>query len=770
MITLRDYQQTAIDALRAAYRDGAKAPLLVMPTGAGKTVCFSYIAMQSAAKALRVLLLAHRRELINQISRALWSFDVRHGMIAPDFEETTLSVQVASIPTLIRRWYPGKYRFDLVVIDEAHHAVSGSGLATILEGLPDARRLGVTATPCRLDGRGLGVAANGFFDALVEGPTVLELIERGYLARPVVYAPPEGQGPDLRGVKVVAGDYAPGQLEKVMDTSPLTGDAVGHYRRLCSGQPAIAFCVTVEHAEHVAAEFRAAGYRAAALSGQTPDGLRQTLIDDLGKGRLNVLTSCNVVSEGTDIPVVSAAILLRPTASYALAMQQMGRVLRIHPGKEKCIAEGQLVLTDHGLVEIENVTLNMLVWDGDNFVSHQGAICRGTKRVITYAGLTATEDHLVFTECGWQNFGECERNKSGITTTGFGKFPIWKRRNLFSGGVSNKWKAFCSYTMRFLFAYVDHFIMQFEAWKNCGLSCLQPAGSGYQMAVSTNARRGTTLQQSCISRMEKLWSAWNKIQFRLCFNSHSVGTKQSRCFSGETDRSYRQRWTLRSWKSSLVNQLSKYVSYKKETIACSGSFIQNELPGSELCGPNLAQNDRLRTVRSRNHRAMDDAILQTERRVWDILEAGPFHRFTVSGLLVHNCLILDHAGNTRRHGLPTEPGDWTLSDRPKKPRHADLPDLTKDCPQCAVVLARNARVCPECGHEFAPVVLPQARAGELEEIDAVEAARAKRQEVAQARSLEELQAIGRQRGYRAGWAWHVWKERQRGAEREWMYG
>ena len=471
MIQLRDYQQSAIDALRATYRDGAKAPLLVMPTGAGKTVCFSYIAMQSAAKALRVLLLAHRRELINQISRALWSFDVRHGMIAPDFEETTLPVQVASIPTLVRRWYPGKYRFDLIVIDEAHHAVQGSGLATILDGLPDAKCLGVTATPCRLDGRGLGVEAQGFFDALVEGPTVLELIERGYLARPVVYAPPEGRGPNLQGVKLVGGDYAPGQLEQVMNQTPLTGDAVDHYQRLCSGQPAIAFCVTVEHAEQVAHEFRQAGFSAAALSGQTPDGLRQTLITDLGEGRLNVLTSCNVVSEGTDIPIVSAAILLRPTASYALAMQQMGRVLRRHPGKEKA-------------------------------------------------------------------------------------------------------------------------------------------------------------------------------------------------------------------------------------------------------------------------------------------------------------LILDHAGNTRRHGLPTEPGDWTLADRPKRPRdELEHVAKTRECPACAVSLALSARACPECGHVFERLPMePQHSAGELEEIDAVAVARAKRQEVAQARSLEDLQAIGRQRGYRAGWAYHVWRERQRNAEQERRYG
>lgn len=334
-IALYAHQEDALSKIKHAYRRGASSVLLVMPTGAGKTLTFSKATALAAAKGRRVLLLAHRRELIGQISNALARWNVAHGLIAAGKPETGHPVQVASIPTLVRRIYPGKYRFDLVVIDEAHHAVAGSGLGQILADQADAKRLGVTATPCRLDGKGLGVGAGGYFDALVSGPTVLELIEQGYLAPPIVYAPPEGRTPDLRALKVRMGDYVAKELEAAMDNAPLTGDAVAHYASICPGQPALAFCVTVAHAEHVAAQFRAAGYTAAALSGDTPDEARDRMIRDLGEGRLQVLTSCNVVSEGTDIPVVSAAILLRPTASYALAMQQMGRVLRVSPGKEK---------------------------------------------------------------------------------------------------------------------------------------------------------------------------------------------------------------------------------------------------------------------------------------------------------------------------------------------------------------------------------------------------------------------------------------------------
>lgn len=463
-VTLRTYQARAVEAIRAAYRQGARAPLLVMPTGAGKTVCFSHIASQAAAKGSRILLLAHRRELVLQVSKMLNTFGIGHGLIVPDRPETGHPVQVASIQTLARRLYPGKYRFDLIVIDEAHHAVSGSGLGAILEALPDARLLGVTATPCRLDGRGLGKEAAGYFDALVEGPSVLELIDAGYLARPVVYAPPAGQEVDVSRVKVTGGDYNLGQLAEAMDKTPLTGDAVAHYRRLCDGAPALAFCVTVAHAAHVAAQFNAAGYRAAVLDGDTPDFARDRMIRDLGRGELDVLASCNVVSEGTDIPVVAAAILLRPTASYGLAMQQMGRVLRTNPGKERA-------------------------------------------------------------------------------------------------------------------------------------------------------------------------------------------------------------------------------------------------------------------------------------------------------------LILDHAGNTRRHGLPTEPGNWSLASKPRRKPDPNL-TLTKDCPDCAAVLALAARTCPECGCIFDwardAAEPPPTVAGDLEMIDAVAVARQRRAEVARAKSLEELQTIGRARGYKAGWAHHVWRERHTG--------
>ncbi len=338
MLGLYDYQDVVIGGVRRAYQSGKNAPLLVMPTGSGKTVCFTYMAEQAQAKDKRVLLVAHRKELVNQISAALKVWGVEHGIISAGSKPSRETVQVGMVQTLANRIKldkTGRLKFDLVIIDEAHHATQNSTWGTVLAHNIKAKLLGVTATPCRLDGKGLGIDAQGFFDAMILGPSAQELVDRGRLARPVVYAP--AQGIDLSAVKSRGGDYIASQLVAAVDRSAITGDTVAHYRRYCDNQAAIAFTITVAHAGHVVEQFKAAGYQAAVLTGSTPDKERAQMIRDLGNGKLQVLASCNVVSEGTDIPSVAAAILLRPTASYALAQQQIGRALRASPGKDKAI-------------------------------------------------------------------------------------------------------------------------------------------------------------------------------------------------------------------------------------------------------------------------------------------------------------------------------------------------------------------------------------------------------------------------------------------------
>jgi superfamily II DNA or RNA helicase len=330
-IDLRTYQHSAINQVRAAYQARRRAVLLVAPTGSGKTVMFSYIASSAVDRGGRVLILAHRQELIRQTSRTLAAFDVAHGLILPGHPATEDAVQVASVQTVVRRLERLDWQPTLIVVDEAHHATRTTGHGRVLAHFDTARVLGVTATPQRLDGQGLGTVAGGFFESLVSGPTVQELVTAGYLSRPVVYAPPGA--PDLSGVRRIGGDFAAGELAAVVDRPTITGNAVTHYARYCPGQPAIVFCASVAHAEHVAAAFSLAGYQAASIDGTMDDTTRAGRIADLGTGALQVLTSCEIISEGTDIPVVGAAVLLRPTQSLGLYLQQVGRALRPFPGK-----------------------------------------------------------------------------------------------------------------------------------------------------------------------------------------------------------------------------------------------------------------------------------------------------------------------------------------------------------------------------------------------------------------------------------------------------
>lgn len=326
---LRPYQEAAVADLRRAYTAGHRAPLLVMPTGAGKTQVFTFITAAMAQRGRRVTILVHRRELIAQASRKLTQAGVEHGIIAAGTPATFAPIQVASVQTLIRRLEDTPAP-DLLIIDEAHHAAAGSW-NRILEHWPDALRLGVTATPARLDGRGL----RDNFDVIVHGPTVSDLTAAGYLAPSKLYAPP--QVADLTGIRTRAGDYANDQAAAAMDKPSITGDAIDHYRRICHGAPAVAFCCTTAHAENVAAQFRTAGFSSQAILGTTPIAQRDQQLKDLASGAIQILTSVDVISEGTDVPAVTAAILLRPTASLGLYLQQVGRILRPAPGKPHAI-------------------------------------------------------------------------------------------------------------------------------------------------------------------------------------------------------------------------------------------------------------------------------------------------------------------------------------------------------------------------------------------------------------------------------------------------
>lgn len=222
---------------------------------------------------------------------------------------------------------PHTYIANGVVVHNCHHSAAGTW-ANVFGSWPTTRFLGVTATPERLDGKGLG----DYYDRMVRGPEVEWLIANGFLSPPRYFAP--ARMVDASTIRKVAGEYAKNDAAKLFDKPTITGDAVIQYRKICPGKTAVAFAISIAHAVHVAAQFRGSGIPASVIDGTMTDEQRSQCIADLRARRILVLVSCELISEGFDLPAVETVILLRPTASLALHLQQIGRGLRVSPGKE----------------------------------------------------------------------------------------------------------------------------------------------------------------------------------------------------------------------------------------------------------------------------------------------------------------------------------------------------------------------------------------------------------------------------------------------------
>lgn len=329
MIALRPYQQAIVDDARTAFRAGRRKVLVQLATGGGKTVLGSFMVHGSSSRGRTCWWLVHRRELIRQASGTFYDMGIAHGIVAGGHtSDPHARVQVGSIQTLARRLDRLPFP-DMIVFDETHH-IGAAQWSQIFEAYPQAYVLGLTATPWRLDGRGLG----SWYEHMVQGPAVAELIEAGSLSRYRLFAPSQ---PDMTGVETQAGDFKQRQLASVMDKPSITGDAVEHYRTLCAGKRAVAFGVSIEHSRHVAASFVAAGIAAEHVDGQMDHGARDAAVARFVAGETLVLCNADLFGEGFDVPAIEAAILLRPTQSLSLYLQQVGRALRPAPGKAHAI-------------------------------------------------------------------------------------------------------------------------------------------------------------------------------------------------------------------------------------------------------------------------------------------------------------------------------------------------------------------------------------------------------------------------------------------------
>jgi DNA repair protein RadD len=363
----RAYQQKAVAEIRQAFREGKRRLVLVSPTGAGKSFMASVIIEGAVAKGNKVVFLAHRKELIEQCSKTLDEIGVDHGVIKANHwrRRPDAPVQVASVQTLVakrtcklckdaRIAYAkivapyheykdvpteaiivpcdpcqgtgkiprSKPPAQILVIDETHRCLAASYLE-IVASYPNALLLGLTATPIRRDGRGLG----RMYEQIVATVQVEDLVDMGFLLPLRVYAP---DLPDLSDVKLVAGDYDNVRLAEVMRAEKLVGNIIDHWQRLGENRRTIVFTVSVENSKDLARRFRDAGVVAEHVDGTMAGNERYTILGRLASGETTVVTNVDLVTEGYDLPSLGCVVLARPTKSLTVFLQQVGRVMRPH--------------------------------------------------------------------------------------------------------------------------------------------------------------------------------------------------------------------------------------------------------------------------------------------------------------------------------------------------------------------------------------------------------------------------------------------------------
>lgn len=326
MIQLRGYQQDVIDRTREAMRRH-QSVLVQAPTGMGKTVLTAFMLGSAKQRGKTAWMIAHRDFLLEQTAATFDKVGIPYGFIAAGRPfNPHHAIHIVSIGTAARR-LERLQAPDLIVWDECHH-IGAATYERIYKWAASAKHIGLSATPTRLDGKGLGA----YFAEMVQGPTVSELMEAGYLSRYIAYAP---SAPNLAGVHTVAGDYNRGELGAVMDDGQIIGDMVRHYREKANDRRAVYFCVGIDHSRHVAATFSASGIPACHIDGNSSTAERSDAARRLSRGEIRVITNTDIMGEGYDLSAqagvdcpIECVGLARPTQSLSLHLQQIGRALR----------------------------------------------------------------------------------------------------------------------------------------------------------------------------------------------------------------------------------------------------------------------------------------------------------------------------------------------------------------------------------------------------------------------------------------------------------
>jgi len=512
--------------------------------------------------------------------------------------------------------------------------------------------------------------------------------------------------------------------------------------------------------------FEQRGVKIEHIDAHTPEDERRDVLNRFESGAVHVVTNVGVYSEGADFPWASCIVLARPSKSYGRFVQMAGRGLRPFKDKTDCIARDTEILTDKGNVKIQNITLDHRIWNGVSFVYHQGAVCKGIKKTITYNGLTATPNHEVMTNEGWKTFQEAANRRLGIIKTGNGGEPLWFFGNNFKNNEREMGQIKSSGKMWKLWKRFYELLPQHEKKAEYeSMSKLQPAYVDGRPEMALRESAGTEKQVPKQKRtpLSGLWRAWNKIQVQNGTRSNGMDKEQFR----DTEikeiaiRSNKQRWSLRTWKFKMDLFCAKYeqLSENKRGKKAEIYKFQETISICKICRSYVTRIYISWINRRRNNKKMEYPIKQTEREVWDILNAGALQRFTANGLLVHNCIIIDHAGLVHSHGFLEDDVYWTLAGKEKAWKKKKVVTKEKkifECEMCRNMFTGNT--CPQCGFkikDWGKKILTTD--DELVEIGKNKKPKATMAEKEQFYGMLEYER--RQRGYSPGWSSHKFKEK-----------
>jgi superfamily II DNA or RNA helicase len=333
MFILRDYQNKAVCEVAQSWRQGFKRPCVVMPCGAGKSIVLAEIAKRTTDRGKRVLFLVHRQELCEQIENTFQEYGVDMNLVT-----------VGMVQTITRR-LKKITKPDLIITDENHHCLAASYMR-IYDLFPDVKCVGVTATPIRLNGSGLGEIN----DHLIIGPTVKKLISMDCLAPFDYYAPSVA---DFSRIHTRAGEFVATEVEQLMNMPHIYGDVIRYYRQISDGKQAICYCASIKCSQDMTLQFQKEGIAAVHIDGSTPQTERSEIIRRFRSGEIRILCNVDLISEGFDVPDCNTAILLRPTKSLTLYIQQAMRCMRYKPGKRATVIDHVGNVHRFGLLDMD---------------------------------------------------------------------------------------------------------------------------------------------------------------------------------------------------------------------------------------------------------------------------------------------------------------------------------------------------------------------------------------------------------------------------------